>query len=286
MGKDTNFSSFTINLRGKIVRYEQPVVMGILNISPDSFYDGGQHTSHKAMLRHAHTLIEAGADIIDLGAASTRPGTHLPDEEEEAYLLAEAVKRVRNELPDIPISVDTSRSLPVKKAIEAGADIVNDISGGLFDNTLFDTIAQLQIPYILCHNRTTPDLMMQQTHYDDLIGEIVHFFSKQLDRLYSMGIKDVWIDPGFGFAKTIEQNFSLMAHLNELTMLFREPIMVGVSRKSMIYKTLKCTPSEALNGTSILNTIALTQGARILRVHDPREALQAIRIVETIKKNA
>ena len=285
MGKDTNFSSFTVNLRGKITQFNSPVIMGILNISQDSFYDGGRHTGHKEMLQHAYTLVEAGADIIDLGAVSTRPGAVLPDEEHEANILADAVSQLRTELPNIPISVDTSRSLPVLRSIEAGADIVNDVSGGLFDPQLFETVAQLQVPYVLSHNRTTPDRMMSDTHYDNLMEEIVQFLSRQLDRLYSLGVKDVWIDPGFGFAKTTEHNYTLMTHLDELTTLFREPLMVGVSRKSMIYKVLGCTPDQALNGTTVLNTIALINGARIIRVHDPKEAKETIKIVEHLAVN-
>lgn len=285
MGKDTIFSSFTVNLQGKIVQFDHPVVMGILNISPDSFYDGGRHSDHETMLRHAHLLVESGTDILDLGAVSTRPGALLPSAEEEASLLANAVRQLRKELPDTPISVDTSRSLPVRHAIEEGADIVNDISGGLFDPQLFETVAQLQVPYVLSHNRTTPDRMMAETHYDDLMGEIVQFLSQQLDKLYTLGVKDVWIDPGFGFAKTLEQNYTLMAHLDELASLFREPLLVGISRKSMIYKALECTPDEALNGTTVLNTVALLKGARILRVHDPKEVREAIQIIEAIKAN-
>lgn len=279
MGKDTNFSPFTATLRDKIVHFERPVVMGILNVSQDSFYDGGRHSDPDAMLYHAQKLVEDGADIIDLGAVSTRPGATLPSDETEADMLAEAVRRIRQVLPNIPLSVDTSRSLPARCSVEAGADIINDVSGGLFDDNMFATVAELQVPYVLSHNRTTPDRMMTQTHYDDLMGEVVQFLSRGLDRLYSLGVKDVWIDPGFGFAKTTEQNFMLMAHLNELSTLFREPLLVGISRKSMIYKTLECTPNEALNGTTALNTIALTKGTRILRVHDPREAREAIKLV-------
>lgn len=282
MGKDTNFSSFTVNLRGKIVQYDRPVVMGILNISQDSFYDGGRHSGHDAMLQHAQALVAAGADIIDLGAVSTRPGALLPPETKEAELLENAVRSLRDALPDIPLSVDTSRSLPVRRSIEAGADIVNDISGGLFDPQLFETVAELQVPYVLSHNRTTPDRMMADTHYDELMEEIVRFLSQQLDKLYTMGVKDVWIDPGFGFAKTTEQNYTLLAHLDELATLFREPLLVGVSRKSMIYKPLQCTPDEALNGTTVLNTVALMKGARILRVHDPKEAREAIQILSLV----
>ena len=285
MGKDTNFSSFTVNLRSKITQFDRPVIMGILNISQDSFYDGGRHSDHTAMLQHAHALVEAGADIVDLGAVSTRPGAILPAEETEADILSEAVRSLRNELPDTPISVDTSRSLPARRSIESGADIINDISGGLFDPQLFETVAQLQVPYVLSHNRTTPDRMMAETHYDDLMEEIIQFLSKQLDQLYTLGVKDVWIDPGFGFAKTTEQNYTLMANLDELSNLFREPLLVGISRKSMIYKTLGCTPDEALNGTTVLNTIALMKGAQILRVHDPREAREAIQITSLVLGN-
>lgn len=285
MGKDTNFSPFTVNLRDKITVFDHPVVMGIVNASSDSFYDGGRYADTPALVRHAIDLVENGADIVDLGALSTRPGAVLSSAEEEAARLSELVRQIRSALPDTPISVDTSRSLPARSAIEAGADIVNDISGGLFDDTLFDTVARLQVPYVLSHNRTTPDRMMEQTHYDDLMGEVIRFLSERLDQLYTLGVKDVWIDPGFGFAKTTEQNYELMAHLDELTSLFREPLLAGVSRKSMIYKTLQCSPDEALNGTTVLNTIALMKGARIIRVHDPKEAKEAIKIVERLAIN-
>lgn len=285
MGKDTNFSPFTVNLRDKITVFDHPVVMGIVNASSDSFYDGGRYADTPALLRHAIDLVENGADIVDLGALSTRPGAVLSSAEEEAARLSELVRQIRSALPDTPISVDTSRSLPARRAIEAGADIVNDISGGLFDDTLFDTVSRLQVPYVLSHNRTTPDRMMEQTHYDDLMGEVIRFLSERLDQLYTLGVKDVWIDPGFGFAKTTEQNYELMAHLDELTSLFREPLLAGVSRKSMIYKTLQCSPDEALNGTTVLNTIALMKGARIIRVHDPKEAKEAIKIVERLAIN-
>lgn len=285
MGKGTNFSSFTATLRDKIFLFEHPVVMGILNVSHDSFYDGGRHSDPDAMLRHAQELVAAGSDIIDLGAVSTRPGATLPSAEAEAEVLTDAVRRIRQILPDIPLSVDTNRSLPARCAIEAGADIINDISGGLFDEQMFDTVAQLQVPYVLSHNRTTPDRMMSQTHYDDLVGEVVQFLSRQLDQLYRLGVKDVWIDPGFGFAKTLDQNYTLMAHLDELAQLFREPLLVGISRKSMVYKALDNTPDEALNGTTVLNTVALMNGARILRVHDPREAKETIKIVEKLIVN-
>lgn len=279
MSKDTTFSSFSVNLRDKIVLFERPVVMGILNISHDSFYDGGRYSDADAIVRRARSLVEDGADIIDVGAASTRPGAMLPKAEDEAAALSGAIDLIRAALPDTPLSVDTSRSLPARCAVEHGADIINDISGGLFDPEIFSTVATLQVPYVLSHNRSLPDTMMQQTSYDDLTGEVVRFLSERLAQLYSLGVKDVWIDPGFGFAKTTGQNFELLAHLDELAQLFREPLLVGFSRKSMIYRTLGCTPDDALNGTTVLNTAALLHGARILRVHDPREAREAVSLI-------
>lgn len=274
-----NCTPFTLTVRGRLVTFERPAVMGILNITPDSFYDGGRHNTPDAMLDHARRLLSEGADIIDIGAASSRPGAILPPPEDEAKLLSEAIKLIRSELPDAILSVDTCHSLPARRAIEAGADIVNDISGGLFDPEMFPTVAALQVPYILMHNRALPTEMQQHTGYDDIIDDLTKYFSRHLDTLYRLGVKDVWLDPGFGFAKTVEENHELLHRLDELTTLFREPLLAALSRKSMIYKPLGITPDDALPGTIALDTVALLKGSRILRVHDPKPARQTIELL-------
>ena len=275
----TPFQPFSIVTRGRLVEYRRPVVMGILNITDDSFYDGGRYRDADAMLAHARQMIGEGADIIDLGASSSRPGAVLLPPDEEARRLAEAVKLLRAEMSEAVISIDTCYASPARAAIEAGADIVNDISGGQLDADMFGTVAEMQVPYIMMHMRGTPGDMQQMTGYDDIVDDLTKYFSARLDTLYHLGVKDVWIDPGFGFAKTVEENHELMRRLDELTTLFREPMLVGVSRKSMIYRKLGTTPQEALGGTIALNTMALERGARILRVHDVKEAVELVRLL-------
>lgn len=273
------FIPFSITVHGQLVEYKRPVVMGILNVTADSFYDGGRHSDPASMLDHARWLLAEGADIIDVGAVSTRPGAALLAPDEETRRLSEAVRLLRSELPDAVLSVDTCYSRPARAAIEAGADIVNDISGGQFDPEMYHTVSDLQVPYIMMHTRGTPDNMQQQTGYEDIVDDLTKYFSARINELYTLGIKDLWLDPGFGFAKTVEENHELLMRLDELTTLFREPMLVGLSRKSMIYKPLGITPDEALNGTIALDTLALERGARILRVHDPRPARETIRLM-------
>ena len=277
--KRLDFSPFSIMVRGQLVTFARPAVMGILNITPDSFYDGGRYRDAVTMLAQARKLLADGADILDVGAASARPGAELPPPEVEAQRLDEAVRLIRSELPEAIISVDTCYSIPARTAIEAGADIVNDISGGQFDEQMFQTIADMQVPYILMHNRGLPGVMQQMTGYDDIVGDLTRFFSQRLDNLYRLGVKDIWIDPGFGFAKTVEENYELLHRLDELTSLFREPLLTALSRKSMIYKRLGTTPDEALTGTVALDAIALEKGSRLLRVHDPKPAVETIRLL-------
>lgn len=281
--KQKDFSPFSITVHGQLIEYKKPVVMGILNVTPDSFYDGGRHSDPEGMLAHARWLLDEGADIIDVGAVSTRPGALLLPPDEEARRLSEAVRLLRTELPDAVISVDTCYALPARAAIEAGADIVNDIGGGRLDKEMYHTISDLQVPYILMHSRGVPSDMQQQTGYEDIVDDLAKFFSARTNELYTLGIKDLWLDPGFGFAKTVAENHELLERLDELTSLFREPILVGLSRKSMIYKPLGITPDEALSGTIALDAIALDRGARILRVHDPRPALETIKLLYTIE---
>lgn len=280
ISKGNIFSSFSLRCGKNIVEFDRPCVMGILNVTPDSFYDGGSHVDDDSIIRHAHWLLDEGADIIDVGAVSSRPGAILLPPDEEAARLRSVVSMLRRELPaDTIISVDTCYSRPAEAAVEAGADIINDISGGQFDEEMFPTVARLKVPYVLSHTRGLPSEMQTLTDYDDLMREIQFFFSERLEMLYRLGVADVLLDPGFGFAKTTDQNYELMAHLCDITTTFRQPVLVGVSRKSMIYKALGITPQESLNGTTVLNTIALLQGAKMLRVHDPREARQVIEMV-------
>ena len=253
--------------------------MGILNITADSFYDGGRYNSDEAMVRRAGELLDEGADIIDIGASSSRPGAMLLTPEAEAERLRHAVGLVRKELPQAVISVDTCYSLPARAAVSAGADMVNDIGGGQLDAAMFDTVAELQVPYLMMHMRGTPQTMQQMTGYDDIIGELAHYFSERLDRLYRLGVKDVWLDPGFGFAKTMEENHELLRRIGELTGLFREPMVAALSRKSMIYKKLDTTPEASLEGTVALNALALDRGCRVVRVHDPRPAKETIKLI-------
>lgn len=266
-----------INIKGELVSLEKPKVMGILNITPDSFYDGGLHQGEKQLIKHTEKLIADGASIIDVGAYSSRPDAADVSVEEEVNRLISVLKHIRKEFPNTYISIDTFRSEVAKAALDEGADIINDISGGQLDKNMFSVVGAYKAPYIMMHMRGTPKTMQQQTVYDHLITDIRHYFSELLDKAKNEGIEDIILDPGFGFAKTKKQNFELMHALN-LFKVFELPILVGISRKSMIYKTLNCTPQEALNGTTALNMYALTQGAKILRVHDVKEASETIEL--------
>ncbi len=279
------FTPFAIGVRGRVVEFRRPAVMGILNITDDSFYDGGRYREPAAMVAQAQRLLADGADIIDVGASSSRPGATLLPPDEEARRLAEAVTLLRQLLPEALLSVDTCYAMPARAAIAAGADIINDISGGQFEAPvdgippIFAAAADLQAPYILMHTRGTPDRMQQQTGYDDIVDELARYFSQRLDLLYRLGVKDVWLDPGFGFAKSLDDNYELLRRLGELATLFREPLLTALSRKSMIYKRLGTTPEEALDGTTALDAIALFQGSRLLRVHDPKPARETIKLL-------
>ncbi|MCQ2300450.1 MAG: dihydropteroate synthase [Bacteroidales bacterium] len=285
MHKDTTFSPFTIKLGEKLHTFSSPVVMGILNATADSFYDGGRYTDEETIVRRAQQIVAEGADIIDIGVVSSRPGAQLLAPEEEAARLAPIVALVRKSLPDAIISVDTCFSLPARKAVEAGADIINDISGGQFDNKMFPTVAQLGVPYILMHTIGTPDHMQDNPHYDDILKEVAFYFSSKLEQLYRLGAKDVILDPGFGFAKTLDDNYDLFRQLPELIKLFPDnPMLVAVSRKSMIYKLMGTTPDEAMPGTLTLGVMALEYGAQMLRVHDVKETVQSIKIYQKLYK--
>lgn len=276
--KKNAFKSFSITVQGRLVEFNRPAVMGILNVTDDSFYDGGRYREPEAILAQARKLLADGADIIDVGASSSRPGATLIPQDEEARRLTEAVRLLRSEMPDCIISVDTCFAAPARAAIEAGADIINDIAGGELDERMFQTVAELQVPYIMMHGAT--EHLARTTMGDgDVVDALVQFFSSRLDTLYRLGVKDVWIDPGFGFGKTVEQNHMLLDRLDELTTLFREPLLAALSRKSMIYRPLGITPDEALDGTIALDAIALDRGARIVRVHDVKPALETIKLL-------
>ena len=264
---------------GRLTEFRRPAVMGILNVTDDSFYDGGRYRSEEAIVQRAQTIVAEGADIIDIGAASSRPGAVLPPREVEAERLAEAVRIVRNVLPEALISVDTCYSMPARAAIEAGADIVNDICGGEVDEAMFTTVAELQVPYILMHGGKEHLAGIKQMEDGDPVDQLTKFFSARLDKLYRLGVKDIWLDPGLGFAKSMEQNFELLDRLDEFTTLFREPVLVGLSRKRMIYTTLGTTPDEALNGTVALDAIALDRGAAVIRVHDVKPAVETVKLL-------
>lgn len=276
--KFVEFRPFSIAIHGQLIEYKRPVVMGILNVTSDSFYDGGRHADPAAMLTHARWLLDEGADIIDIGAVSSRPGATLLPPEIESQRLGEAIRLLRSELPDTPLSVDTCYALPARVAVEAGADIVNDIGGGQLDPDMYHTISDLHVPYIMMHGGGEMHGTADRGE-SDVIDRLTHFFSARIDQLYTLGINDLWIDPGFGFAKSVEENHELLMRLDELTTLFREPLLVGLSRKSMIYKPLGITPDDALSGTIALDALALERGARIVRVHDPRPARETIKLM-------
>ncbi len=255
--------------------------MGILNVTPDSFYDGGRYDTEKEWLKQAEKMLGEGADIIDIGVVSTRPGTKEYSAKEEMEKLLPVLKSVKKKFPGIIISVDTYRSGVAEASADNGADMINDISGGTLDEKMFEIIAKLNLPYILMHIQGSPENMQKNPVYDDVVREIITFFSSQLNKLKKFGINDVIIDPGFGFGKTLDHNYTILGKL-EMFRIFELPLLVGVSRKSMINKLLNISPDEALNGTTALNTIALLKGASILRVHDVKEAVQCVRIVEKL----
>ncbi|MWW24950.1 dihydropteroate synthase [Algibacter lectus] len=271
----------TINCKGTLINLSSPKVMGILNLTPDSFYDGGQHKDEKSILNHTEKMLTEGATFIDIGAYSSRPNADHVSEAEELKRILPIVELVLKSFPETLISIDTFRSEVAKQSIEAGAALINDISAGKLDDNMLKTVADLHVPYIMMHMRGTPQTMQQQTNYNNLVKDIIFYFSERLMAAKELGIIDLIIDPGFGFAKTLEQNFQLLNTL-ELLNILEKPLLVGVSRKSMIYKTLNNTAKEALNGTSVLNTIALQKNASILRVHDVKEAMETIKLIESL----
>ena len=273
----------TINCAGKLIDLSIPKIMGILNITPDSFYDGGRYNSDKKILDHVEKMIIDGAVFIDIGAYSSRPVGVDIDENEELKRIIPAIELVNKKFPEIIISIDTFRSKVAEACLNSGASIINDISASQLDEKMMETIAKYSVPYIIMHMKGNPQNMMDKTNYDDMLQEMIKYFSKKINQAISYKINDIIIDPGFGFAKNIKQNYDLLNHLDLLKILDK-PIMVGISRKSMIYKSLDSTPQEALNGTTVLNTVALIKGASILRVHDVKEANECIKLIGSLNK--
>lgn len=274
----------TLNLRGKLYSLCEPKIMGILNVTPDSFYAESRTSDEEHIAARVQQLMDDGADMIDIGGYSSRSGADDVSPEEEMNRLRRGLRVVRRLYPEVPISVDTFRADVARMCVEEeGADIINDISGGMMDRQMFRTVARLGVPYILMHMQGTPDTMQQAPHYYNLRREVMLYFAERIDRLCQMGAKDIIVDPGFGFGKTLEHNYELFHHLDDFN-LFNLPLLVGISRKSMIYKLLGGTPQTSLNGTTVLNTIALMKGAHILRVHDVKEAVEAKRIVMKMKE--
>ena len=275
---------YTINVRGKLVDLSEPQIMGILNVTPDSFYSGSRKQTLDEVKERVEQIVAEGGQMIDIGAYSSRPGADDVSQEEEMRRLRMGMGIVREIAPDIPVSVDTFRADVARMCVEElGVDIINDISGGELDKDMFATVAKLGVPYILMHMKGNPQNMQNNPHYDNLMKEILMYFAKKVQQLRDLGQKDIILDPGFGFAKTVEHNYELMNHMDELK-IFELPILSGISRKSMIYKLLGTNPQEALNGTTILNTISLLKGASILRVHDVKEAREvAIMVKKTLE---
>jgi len=276
----------TLNLNGRILDLAQPVVMGIINVTPDSFFDGGKYKTDKKVVKRAEEILDQGGTVIDIGAVSTQPGKEGISTKEEIDRLLPAVKAVKKEFPDAFLSIDTYRSWVALKIIEeCGPCIVNDVSGGNFDVHMFDTIGKLDVPYILMHMQGTPLKMQENPVYEDIIRDISLFFTERVKQLTKSGVKDVIIDPGFGFGKLLEHNYELLNRLDSFK-VFQLPLMVGMSRKGMIYKLLGTNADEALNGTTVVNTLALMGGADILRVHNVREAVEAIRIMNRVRSTS
>ncbi len=272
----------TININGSLLNLSTPLVMGILNVTPNSFYSESRKQSDEEIVNRCRVILAEGGTIIDVGAQSSSPTSKFLSAKEEWERLMPALRLIRNEFPDTVISVDTFYADVAKEAVEVyGANIVNDISGGEIDKRMFSVVAELNVPYILMHMRGVPQTMQDMTSYDNFIQDILYYFSEKRAKLSLLGVNDVIIDPGFGFSKSVAQNYELMAYLKYFH-IFEEPILVGVSRKSMIYKLLDTTPENSLNGTTVLNTVSLLSGANILRVHDVKEAVECVKIISEL----
>jgi dihydropteroate synthase len=284
MAKDTFlYRKSTVNIQGKLVDLAVPSVMGVLNITPDSFFKGSRIDSIDDALSRVENFLNQGAKFIDLGAYSSRPGAANISLEEEMQRIIPFVEAIHQRFPEAIISIDTFRASVAKNAIHAGAHMINDISAGSLDNEMFETIAALNVPYIIMHMKGTPQNMQKLAEYKNVSIEVSNYFSDKIAALRALGVKDVILDPGFGFSKTIDHNYEMLQHLEDLQ-IFGLPILVGVSRKGMIHKFLQTSPAEALNGTTVLNTIALMKGANILRVHDVKEAVECVNLVQKMQQ--
>jgi len=284
MAKDTFLNrKTTLNLKGKLLDLSSPCVMGILNLTTDSFYSNSRVSSVELALQRAEVILNEGGKFIDIGAYSSRPGADDVTEQEETDRIVPVVEAITRDFPDALISIDTFRAKVARNAIEAGAHVINDISAGNMDETMFPTVAALKVPYIMMHMRGTPQTMQQNTDYDNLMLDMASYFSDKVSQLKRLGVHDIILDPGFGFAKTIDQNYEVLQRMNDLD-FFELPVLAGLSRKSMIYKFLGGGPEAALNGTTTLNTIALLKGANILRVHDVKAAAECIALVTKMQQ--
>ena len=279
------FKPYSLNLKGKLVTIDRPWVMGIVNVTPDSFYSGSRVADEQTLVERVQAMIADGVDVIDLGACSTRPGSESVDAQGEMDRLEWALAVIRRVAPDMILSVDTYRSDVARRCVEQwGVDIINDISGGTLDEKMFQTVADLRAPYVLMHMRGTPETMSGLTDYDNVAADVLDWMARRIDELRQMGVSDIIADPGFGFAKTVEQNYELLSRLEAFHAL-EAPLLVGVSRKRMIYTPLDCDADHALNGTTVVNTIALMQGAHILRVHDVRAAAEAVKLTTLLRQS-
>jgi len=273
----------TLNIGGKLMELSTPRIMGVLNVTPDSFHDGFRYGEETAMLKQVEKMVGEGADLIDVGGYSTRPGAPEVSVEEELNRVLPAISAIVRHFPHMPVAVDTFRSVVARQAVDAGAGVVNDISSGELDATMLTTVAALQVPYVAMHLRGTPQTMSAMTDYENVVKDVVDYFHQKIDQFHQLGIKDIVVDPGFGFAKTVAQNFELLQGLERFHILGK-PLLVGLSRKSMIWRTLKTNPDGALNGTTALNTVALLKGASFLRVHDVREAREVVELISQLQK--
>lgn len=287
MAKDKAFyQKGSLNLGGQLYSLEEPLIMGILNLNPDSFYDGGKYLEVDKALAQARKMITEGADIIDLGPASSKPGSALIRPEQEWEILRPVLSSLRAEFPNTPISIDTYNAATAEKSVTAGASLINDISGGALDAKMLPFIGESQTAYIMMHMQGKPETMQLAPHYDNVVKEVAHFFSAQLEKLAAYGASDVILDLGFGFGKTLEHNYRLFNHIPYFKALFQLPILVGISRKSMLYKVIGTNAKEALNVSTAMHSIALQNGASILRVHDVREAVEVRKIITFNQKFA
>lgn len=272
----------TLNCNGTTLDLSQPIIMGILNVTPDSFYDGGKYLGVEAAVQQAKEMIAQGAAIIDVGGASSRSGAAVVETDEEIRRVIPVISAIKQQYPDVIISIDTWRGAVAKAAVQAGAAIINDISAGSLDPDMCPTVAELNVPYILMHIKGTPENMQQNPEYQDITTEVLDFLIQKIAELRALGVKDIIVDPGFGFGKTIRHNYTLLNRLQEIKSVLQLPLLVGVSRKSMIYRLLDISPENALNGATALHVIALQQGANILRVHDVKEALEVLKIIQEV----